>query len=67
MAKKRTNVIPIIEDARHPAKYRMFVGMIMRFFFSVSLLIKKSSVNLDFGSHGVWRDYKWMILSSYGK
>ncbi|KAL9664933.1 hypothetical protein QQ045_020342 [Rhodiola kirilowii] len=27
MAKKRTNVIPIIEDARHPAKYRMLVGM----------------------------------------
>ncbi|MBA0683561.1 hypothetical protein Goari_025209, partial [Gossypium aridum] len=28
MAKKRTNVIPIIEDARHPAKYRMLVGMV---------------------------------------
>jgi len=28
MAKKRPNVIPIIEDARHPAKYRMIVGMI---------------------------------------
>jgi hypothetical protein len=27
MAKKRTNVIPIIEDARHPQKYRMLVGM----------------------------------------
>ncbi|KAJ3068070.1 fibrillarin [Podochytrium sp. JEL0797] len=27
MAKKRTNVIPIIEDARHPHKYRMLVGM----------------------------------------
>ncbi|KAL5553026.1 hypothetical protein UlMin_040427 [Ulmus minor] len=27
MAKKRTNVIPIIEDARHPAKY-MLVGMV---------------------------------------
>ncbi|WP_436424163.1 fibrillarin-like rRNA/tRNA 2'-O-methyltransferase, partial [Enterococcus faecium] len=23
MAKKRPNVIPIIEDARHPQKYRM--------------------------------------------
>ena len=22
MAKKRTNVVPIIEDARHPHKYR---------------------------------------------
>ncbi|KAI6695867.1 hypothetical protein NL676_023577 [Syzygium grande] len=28
MAKKGTNVIPIIEDARHPAKYRMLVGMV---------------------------------------
>lgn len=28
MAKKRTNVIPIIEDARHPIKYRMLVGMV---------------------------------------
>ena len=26
VAKKRTNVIPIIEDARHPHKYRMLVG-----------------------------------------
>ncbi|GFQ07506.1 mediator of RNA polymerase ii transcription subunit 36a [Phtheirospermum japonicum] len=28
MAKKRTNVIPIIEDAIYPAKYRMLVGMV---------------------------------------
>ena len=28
MAKKRTNVIPIIEDARLPMKYRMLVGMV---------------------------------------
>jgi rRNA 2'-O-methyltransferase fibrillarin len=27
-AKKRTNIIPIIEDARHPQKYRMLVGMV---------------------------------------
>lgn len=27
MAKKRTNVIPIIEDARHPQKYRMLMPM----------------------------------------
>ncbi len=26
MAKQRPNVIPIIEDARHPQKYRMLVG-----------------------------------------
>lgn len=28
MAKSRTNVIPIIEDARHPLKYRMLMGMV---------------------------------------
>lgn len=28
MAKSRTNVIPIIEDARHPLKYRMLVGTV---------------------------------------
>ena len=27
-AKKRTNVVPIIEDARHPQKYRMLVPMV---------------------------------------
>ena len=28
VAKKRTNVVPIIEDARHPHKYRMLVSEI---------------------------------------
>ncbi|KAK9720911.1 Small subunit processome complex component, partial [Basidiobolus ranarum] len=28
MAKKRTNVIPIIEDARHPHKYRMLIDLV---------------------------------------
>jgi len=28
MAKSRTNIIPIIEDARHPLKYRMLMGMV---------------------------------------
>jgi len=28
MAKKRTNVVPIVEDARHPQRYRMLVGMV---------------------------------------
>jgi rRNA 2'-O-methyltransferase fibrillarin len=28
MSKKRRNVIPIVEDARHPHKYRMLVGMV---------------------------------------
>jgi Fibrillarin len=28
MAKQRPNIIPIIEDARHPNKYRMLVPMV---------------------------------------
>lgn len=36
MAKSRTNVIPIIEDARHPLKYRMLVGMVDTVFADVA-------------------------------
>ncbi|CAB4319825.1 unnamed protein product [Prunus armeniaca] len=36
MAMTRRNVIPIIEDAKHPAKYRMLVGMVDVIFFDVA-------------------------------
>ncbi|CAF1898663.1 unnamed protein product [Brassica oleracea var. botrytis] len=36
MAKKRRNVVPIIEDARHPAKYRMLVSMVDVIFADVA-------------------------------
>jgi len=36
MAKSRTNVIPIIEDARHPLKYRMLMGMVDCIFADVA-------------------------------
>merc|ERR1711907_559225 len=36
MAKGRTNVIPIVEDARHPLKYRMLVGMVDTVFADVA-------------------------------
>jgi len=36
MAKKRINVIPIIEDARHPQKYRMLVPMVDVIFADVA-------------------------------
>ncbi len=36
MAKKRTNVVPIIEDARHPHKYRMLVPMVDTIFADVA-------------------------------
>jgi rRNA 2'-O-methyltransferase fibrillarin len=36
MAKKRTNVVPIVEDARLPQKYRMLVGMVDVIFADVA-------------------------------
>ncbi|KAI5239865.1 Fibrillarin [Aureobasidium subglaciale] len=36
MATHRTNVIPIVEDARHPLKYRMLVGMVDVIFADVA-------------------------------
>lgn len=36
VAKKRVNIIPIIEDARHPHKYRMLVGMVDTIFADVA-------------------------------
>lgn len=36
VAKKRTNIIPIIEDARHPHKYRMLVSFSQLVFVSVA-------------------------------
>eukprot|EP00759_Apiculatamorpha_spiralis_P023858 PhF_6_TR27373/c0_g1_i1/m.40272/K14563/NOP1, FBL; rRNA 2'-O-methyltransferase fibrillarin len=36
MCKKRPNVVPVIEDARHPWKYRMLVGMVDTIFMDVA-------------------------------
>ncbi|CAE7843372.1 Fib, partial [Symbiodinium sp. KB8] len=36
MAKSRTNIVPIIEDARHPLKYRMLVDMVDCIFADVA-------------------------------
>jgi len=36
VAKKRTNIIPIVEDARFPHKYRMLVGMVDVLFADVA-------------------------------
>jgi len=36
VAKRRTNIIPIIEDARYPLKYRMLVGMVDTIFADVA-------------------------------
>ncbi|KAI1262163.1 Fibrillarin-domain-containing protein [Xylariaceae sp. FL1019] len=36
MAQSRTNVVPIVEDARHPMKYRMLVSMVDAIFLDVA-------------------------------
>jgi len=36
VAKLRTNIIPIVEDARHPLKYRMLIGMVDCIFADVA-------------------------------
>ena len=36
MATHRTNVIPIVEDARYPSRYRMLVGMVDAIFADVA-------------------------------
>lgn len=36
MAKKRPNIVPIVEDARHPLKYRMMVPMVDCIFADVA-------------------------------
>ena len=61
MAKQRPNVIPIIEDARHPAKYRMLVPMVDVVFADVAQPDQASSCSkcgshTPFGSYIVWSD-----------
>ena len=51
VAKKRTNIIPIIEDARHPHKYRMLVGKqnyiiyFFLFYFSLRIFLKTEDIS----------------------
>ncbi len=49
MAKSRTNVIPIIEDARHPLKYRMLVGTCDTVFADVAQPDQARIVSLNAG------------------
>jgi len=36
VAQRRSNIVPIIEDARHPHKYRMLIGMVDTIFSDVA-------------------------------
>jgi rRNA 2'-O-methyltransferase fibrillarin len=46
MAKSRTNVIPIIEDARHPLKYRMLMGKYRRWLSCVCVFVASWRLSL---------------------
>ena len=51
VAKKRTNIVPIIEDARHPHKYRMVMGELI-------YLCLKNNLTLNPGKTSDPAEYK---------
>ncbi|KAG6753546.1 hypothetical protein POTOM_043616 [Populus tomentosa] len=54
MAKKRTNVIPIIEDARHPAKYyQKFSVLVIHCVLSSALKYTSLRVCVEYAMHGM--------------
>lgn len=61
MAKKRPNVIPIIEDARHPQKYRMLVGMVDAVFADVAQPDQARIIALN--AHLFLKDQGGVIIS----
>ncbi|KAK9473191.1 rRNA 2'-O-methyltransferase [Dipodascopsis tothii] len=61
MAKKRPNIIPIIEDARHPQKYRMLVGMVDAVFADVAQPDQARIIALN--SHMFLKDGGAVIIS----
>ena len=61
MAKKRTNVIPIIEDARHPMKYRMLVGMVDVIFADVAQ--PDQVLHFDLGL--IWSRGEGVVMASW--
>ncbi|KAH3670437.1 hypothetical protein OGAPHI_000952 [Ogataea philodendri] len=61
MAKKRPNVIPIIEDARHPQKYRMLIGMVDVVFADVAQPDQARIIALN--SHLFLKDKGGVVIS----
>lgn len=61
MAQKRPNIIPIIEDARHPQKYRMLVGMVDAVFADVAQPDQARIIALN--SHLFLKDQGGVIIS----
>ncbi|KAK9448628.1 rRNA 2'-O-methyltransferase [Limtongia smithiae] len=61
MAKKRPNIIPIIEDARHPQKYRMLVGMVDVVFADVAQPDQARIIALN--AHMFLKDQGGVVIS----
>lgn len=61
MAKSRRNVVPIIEDARHPLKYRMVVGMVDVVFADVAQPDQARIVALN--AHQFLRNGGYAVIS----
>lgn len=61
MAKKRPNVIPIIDDARHPQKYRMLIGMVDCVFADVAQPDQARIIALN--SHLFLKDGGLVVIS----
>ncbi|RUP48275.1 Fibrillarin-domain-containing protein [Jimgerdemannia flammicorona] len=61
MAKKYTNVIPIIEDAWHPHKYRMLVGMVDIIFADVVQLDQVRIITLN--AHNFLKNNGHIVIS----
>ncbi len=61
MAKKRPNVIPIIDDARHPQKYRMLIGMVDVVFADVAQPDQARIIALN--SHLFLKDQGVVVIS----
>jgi len=61
VAKKRPNIIPIVEDARHPHKYRMLVGMVDVIFSDVAQPDQARIVALN--AHMFLRNEGYAVIS----
>lgn len=61
MAKKRPNVVPIVEDARQPLKYRMLVGSVDVIFADVAQPDQARIVTLN--AHMFLKNGGWFVIS----
>eukprot|EP00923_Selenidium_pygospionis_P057528 GHVN01100573.1.p1 GENE.GHVN01100573.1~~GHVN01100573.1.p1 ORF type:complete len:219 (+),score=21.44 GHVN01100573.1:508-1164(+) len=61
MAKKRQNIVPIVEDARFPLRYRMLMSMVDVVFADVAQPDQARIVALN--AHNFLKDDGWYIIS----